>query len=45
MKRLLARFPDETTQETRISRTDLPAIAQFLDQARRRFDGSADLRQ
>ena len=42
---ILARVPDQTTQETRISRTDLPAIARFLDQARRRFDGSADLRQ
>jgi hypothetical protein len=40
-----ARYSDQTTQETRIPRSDLPGIARFLDQACRRFEGSADMRQ
>ena len=40
-----ARYSDETSQETRIPRSDLPVIARFLDQACRRFEGSADMRQ
>jgi hypothetical protein len=42
---LRARYPDETLRETRIPRRALPDITQFLDQARRRFEGSADMRQ
>jgi hypothetical protein len=42
---LLARFSDETVQETRIPRHEVGAIARFLEDAARRFDTSADLRQ
>jgi hypothetical protein len=42
---LRARYTDQTTQETRIPRSDVPVIARFLDQACRRFEGSADMRQ
>jgi hypothetical protein len=40
-----AHYSDQTTQETRIARADLPAIARFLIQACKRFEGSADMRQ
>ena len=40
-----AHFPDDTTQDTRIPRKEIGAIASFLDQAAKRFDASADMRQ
>ena len=40
-----ARYADRTTQETRIPRTELAAIARFLDQASRRFASGAEMRQ
>jgi hypothetical protein len=42
---ILARFPDHTTQETKIPRTEIAAITEFLKQASTRFEGSADMRQ
>ena len=42
---ILAHYADDTRHETRIPRNEVPAIAEFLDQARRRFDASADMRQ
>jgi hypothetical protein len=40
-----ARYPDGTTQETRIPRNEVAAIARFLEQAARRFEVSAEMRQ
>ena len=40
-----ARYPDRTTQETRIPRNEVAAIARFLEQAARRFEVSAEMRQ
>jgi hypothetical protein len=40
-----AHYPDDSAQETRIPRNEVAAIAQFLEQARRRFEGSAEMRQ
>lgn len=42
---ILARFPDHTTQETKIPRMEIAAITEFLKQASMRFEGSADMRQ
>lgn len=42
---ILARFDDQTSHETRIPRSELPAIARFLGEASRRFESSADMRQ
>lgn len=42
---ILARFPDHTTQETKIPRMQIAAITEFLKQASTRFEGSADMRQ
>ena len=42
---ILARFPDHTTQETKIPRMQIAAITEFLQQASTRFEGSADMRQ
>jgi hypothetical protein len=38
-------LPDRTTQDTRIPRSEIGAIAAFLEQAAKRFDASADMRQ
>ena len=40
-----ARLPDETTQDLRIPRNELAELAQFLGDALKRFEGSADMRQ
>jgi hypothetical protein len=40
-----ARFTDRTTQETRIPRSELAAIARFLGEASRRFESGAEMRQ
>jgi len=40
-----ARFADKTTQETRIPRNDVPALARFLAEAARRFELSGEMRQ
>jgi hypothetical protein len=40
-----AHFPDRTTQDTRIPRSEIGAIAAFLEQAAKRFEASADMRQ
>lgn len=42
---LRAHHADRSTRETRIARPDVRAIADFLEQACRRFESSADLRQ
>ena len=40
-----ARFSDHSTQETRIPRSELAAIARFLEQASRRFESGSEMRQ
>jgi hypothetical protein len=40
-----ARYPDRTTQETRIPGPQVAAIAQFLQEASRRFESGAEMRQ
>ena len=40
-----ARYPGRPTQETRIPRNEVRAIARFLEQAAERFDVSAEMRQ
>jgi|SRR5687767_5261858 len=40
-----ARYPGRPTQETRIPRNEVRAIARFLEQAAQRFDVSAEMRQ
>jgi hypothetical protein len=42
---LLARYSDETTQETRIPGPQVAAVARFLDQASQRFESGAEMRQ
>ncbi len=40
-----ARFSDHSTQETRIPRSEVAAIARFLEQASRRFESGSEMRQ
>jgi hypothetical protein len=40
-----AQYADRTTQETRIPRSELAAIARFLEEASRRFEAGAEMRQ
>jgi hypothetical protein len=40
-----ARYPDRTTQELRIPRSEVGAIARFLQDAAQRFKVSAEMRQ
>jgi hypothetical protein len=40
-----ARYTDQTIQETRIPGPQVKAIAQFLQQASRRFDSGGEMRQ
>jgi hypothetical protein len=40
-----AHFPDRTTQDTRIPRSDIAQIAEFLNHALRRMEPGSDMRQ
>ena len=40
-----ARFPDHSTQDTRIPRGDIPKIAEFLSHALKRMEPGSDMRQ
>jgi hypothetical protein len=40
-----ASFPDRSTQETRIPRSELSRIVRFLEQASRRFEAGGEMRQ
>jgi hypothetical protein len=42
---LRAHLPDRTTQDTLIPRAEIRGIAKFLEDALKRFEGSADMRQ
>ena len=42
---LRTHFTDGTTEETRIPRSEIPRVAGFLEQALKRFEAGAEMRQ